>query len=89
MPYKSRQSRNAYWRGYKAGARRIVIAWLGSICEECEETDMNKLEIAHIEPMRKRGRDYTTWLDKDNVKLLCTSCNQGEENGNRAIYGKR
>ncbi len=79
-----RQYQNIYNTGYRAGARRIVIAWLGAECKECGEDNINKLEIAHIKPMNDSShRDYTCWLDKDNVKLLCQQCNQREENVRR------
>ncbi|GAG18522.1 unnamed protein product [marine sediment metagenome] len=77
----SKQLSNAYNRGYKAGVRRIVIAWLGGKCQECGTTE--NLEIGHIKPVERQWRHYTDWLDRDNVKLVCTSCNQGEENGRR------
>ena len=77
------QVNNAYNRGFKAGARRIVVAWLGGKCIECDSTE--NLEIAHIKPVERQYRHYTDWLDKNNVRLLCRRCNQGEENSQRCL----
>lgn len=83
MKRKNQYEHNIYNRGFNAGARRIVIAWKGQRCVKCGETNLKKLEIAHIIPVERQYRHYTDWLDPDNVRILCTKCNQREENGRR------
>lgn len=80
---RNQNEHNAYNRGFDAGARRIVIAWKGGKCAECGETDLKKLEIAHIIPVKRQYRHYTDWLDPGNIRILCQRCNQREENGQR------
>ena len=86
MPYKEKHHLVIYNKAYQSGARRIVIAWLGQKCVKCGETKLSKLEISHIKPVKRQYRDYTDWLDKDNVQILCTKCNQGDENERRNSY---
>lgn len=81
-PY-NQHDKNIYNRGYTQGARRIVIAWLGGACEECGETSLDQIEIAHRTKVNRQWRDYTDWLNRDNIKLLCKVCNQREENSTR------
>lgn len=84
MPYKEPTVQSAWSKGYRAGARRIVLAWKGSVCSTCGNTDPDSLEIAHVEPIEKPWRDVCDWLDPDNILILCTSCNQGAENRRRS-----
>lgn len=53
--------------------RKRILERHGSICAHCGTTE--KLEIDHIIPLSKGGRE-----DEDNMQVLCRKCNREKSN---------
>lgn len=71
MPYKNREDRLAYSKGWKRGYRKATIDHLGGKCAKCGET--NKLEVHHITPLNRRKR---TMKDLKDLSILEVRCNR-------------
>lgn len=71
MPYKNHKEQLAYSKGFYAGCRYMTIKHLGGECNNCGETDIYKLEIHHINPLRRLARSEQDLKDLSQLKIKC------------------
>lgn len=72
-PYQDIEDKRVYNVGYRAGRRSAVVHFLGNRCmyEGCEVSGPKNLEIHHLNPIKKRGRDDTHWYYLHEMELYC------------------
>lgn len=71
LPYKNRNEKLAYNKGFYAGCRYITIQHLGGKCVVCGETDLYELEIHHINELRRKARSEQDLKDLSQLEVRC------------------
>jgi len=80
MPYKNREQRLTYSKGYYAGYRKATLDHLGAkslCCIECGSYD--NLQLDHIKPLLRKPRSLKDLKNLDNLQIKCRSCNNGKK----------